>query len=125
MRKTVLWGFFVLLLSILTYSACASTPTAEAGDLRTSKWQKQPKLTYGTVKESSEPGNQGTFSGFHVVQHKTTSRKSKAIYGGANDIRRPRNGHNSANSILTRSSSLFTTTLKHLVFGLLLVLCCF
>ncbi|KAI4335534.1 hypothetical protein L6164_014172 [Bauhinia variegata] len=122
MSKILLLGFFVLLLNILTYSACARTFTAEAGDFRTSKWQKQPKLLYGAVKESSKPGNQRIVPGLHVVQHtSSTSMKASAVYGGANDIRRPRNGHNGAISLKTTSLS----ALKYLVFGLFIVLCCF
>lgn len=75
------------------------------------------------IMESSKAGiNKTTYPGMHFVQHGTTSRRARAIYGGANDIRRPR-GKNSANSLSIKHSSLFMAALSHLIFGLLLVAC--
>ena len=80
---------------------------------------------YGMIMDTSKQGNRRTVPGLHVVKHIKTAENAKAVYGGANDPRRPRNGHNGANSISVKGSSLLMVGLRHLVLGLLLRFCLF
>ncbi|KAF7806541.1 uncharacterized protein G2W53_038702 [Senna tora] len=96
MRKTsVLW--FIILM----YSAYATSESHS---------QKQPKVMYGMMMESSKGGNyerrRNNGGGLlHVVEHKTSIKRAKAVYGGANDNRHPRS-RNSANSSFSINHAL-------------------
>ncbi|TKY54681.1 hypothetical protein E2542_SST19098 [Spatholobus suberectus] len=122
MSKTLVTWFF-LLFSILTYSAYGSTScTADTGNFRTSKPQKEPKPMYGVVMESSKPCIQRTFPELHAAQQTRISRFARAIYRGPTNVR-PSKVRNASNSYSIKPPSLFMAALGHLAFGLLLVHC--
>ena len=49
--------------------------------------------------------------------HLRVSHKGKAIYGGANDLKRPRSKRNGSTSMLPKSNMFFSAALKHLAVG--------
>lgn len=75
---------------------------------------------YGMIGRSGKQDNQRRYTTLHIVQHRTTVKKSsRPVYGGANDNRRPRS-KSSAQSLSLKHSSLITAASKHLIiFGLL------
>ncbi|KAI9117570.1 hypothetical protein K1719_011736 [Acacia pycnantha] len=93
-------------------SAYGSTLSEEAHS------QKQLKDMYGMSNHrSSKPE-------LHIVQHRTTMKRAKAVYGGsANDIRHPRGKSSGAQSLSFKRSSFFMAALRHLFFALLLAVC--
>ncbi|KAK4257565.1 hypothetical protein QN277_007136 [Acacia crassicarpa] len=114
MRVTPGLCFFLFLFIVLMYSASGTALTAET------RSQNQPQVMYGrnnrwsSSKVESQRRHQG---GLHVVKHAGSG--GRAINGV-----RPRSGHqNSANPLSIKSSSLFMAVFKHLIFGLLLVVC--
>ncbi|KAK4257564.1 hypothetical protein QN277_007135 [Acacia crassicarpa] len=111
MRVTPVLCFFLLLFTVLMCSAYGSTLSEEAHS------QKQLKDLYGMSNHrSSKPE-------LHIVQHRTTMKRARAVYGGANDIRRPRGKRSSAQSLSLKHSSFFMAAFRHLFFALLLALC--
>ncbi|KAK7329913.1 hypothetical protein VNO77_24095 [Canavalia gladiata] len=122
-KALVIWIF--MLFNILTYSADGNTHTAEIGDFRTSKQQKEPKPMCGMIMESSKPCIQRTFPELHAVQRTTVPRLLKATtYRGPTNSR-TRNVRNASSSHSNKPSSPFMAALKHLLIGLLLVPCFF
>ena len=69
---------------------------------------------YGMVLEASKPipNTQKTNLGLHVVQHAKVSKRAKTVYGGANNVKSPHKGKNSANTNSIKSSSLFMASLS-------------
>ncbi|XP_054822217.1 uncharacterized protein LOC129320686 [Prosopis cineraria] len=115
MRVTPVLCFFLLSLIVLMYSAYGSSLGAESHS------QKQPKVMYGMINRSGKQDNQRRYPALHVVRHRTTMKRAKAVYGGANDIRHPR--RSSAPSLSIKNSSLFMAAFRDLIFGLLLAFC--
>ncbi|XP_054807700.1 uncharacterized protein LOC129309941 [Prosopis cineraria] len=125
MKKTLLLWFLVL-LTILTYSACASKSTAEYEDSRISKSTMQRKYMYGgVIMGSSKTGNQRTVPRVNIVQHgRGVSHVGKPINGGgSSDLLRRPNGKKGSNSFSLRPSSMFMAALTNLFLGLLLSVC--
>ncbi|XP_028794002.1 uncharacterized protein LOC114749635 [Neltuma alba] len=116
MRVTPVLCFFLLLFIVLMYSAYGSTLSEEAHSL------KQHKDMYGMIDRSGKQDNQRRHPALHIVHHRTTIKRAKAVYGGANDIRHPR-GKSSAQSLSIKHSSLFMAAFRHLIVGLLLAIC--
>ncbi|KAK7388391.1 hypothetical protein VNO78_23207 [Psophocarpus tetragonolobus] len=114
----VIWLF---IFNILTYSAFGSTCTE---DFRNSTTQKHPKpLMQGTMVGSTKPCTQRKSTELNASQQTNmVSRIAKGIYRAPSNLR-PRNVRNASNSNSIKPPSLFMTALKHLVFGLLLILC--
>ncbi|KAK7304826.1 hypothetical protein VNO77_42717 [Canavalia gladiata] len=106
--KTLLWCF--LLINILMFAACGSTPTTNNEDHGISRRQKEPKAMYGMSMETSKPSNQRTNLGLHTVQHTKVSQKARtngAAAGGATEVKNPHRGRNSASTNSIKFSSFF------------------
>ncbi|CAK8565789.1 unnamed protein product [Lathyrus sativus] len=104
MFKILLLGLFFL-ISILTFSAHEIAATSQIEGLTTSKQQRTQRTSVGYL---------------HAVQHTMVSKKSKTVYGGANNVKSHK-GKSSANTNLIKSSSLFMVVLSHLILAMILV----
>lgn len=51
------------------------------------------------------------------VDHFSAIKKAKTTYGGANDLKRPRNSRSGSNSLLLKPNLFFSAALKHLAVG--------
>ncbi|XP_028760879.1 uncharacterized protein LOC114719532 [Neltuma alba] len=124
MRKTLLLWFLVL-LTILTYSACASKSNAEHDDSRISKSTLQPRYMYGVIMGSNETSNQRRVPRVNNVQHDgSLSHIGKPVNGGgSSDLLRRPNGKRPSSSFSSKPSSLLRAALKHVFLGLLLFAC--
>ncbi|KAI9125478.1 hypothetical protein K1719_002896 [Acacia pycnantha] len=124
MKKTLLL-WFLLLLTILTYSVGASKSTAEYDDSRISKSPIQPKYMYGEIMGSRETSNQIRLPRVKNVQHgRRISRVGKPVNGGgSSDLLRRPNGRRISSSLCSKPSSLFMAAVKHLFLGLLFFAC--
>lgn len=70
----------------------------------------------------SREADQRTYEAKQGGHHLRISQKAKAVYGGTSNLR-PRNSRNNrsaANSLLLKSSSLFSVALRHVVSGLVI-----
>ncbi|XP_028760880.1 uncharacterized protein LOC114719533 [Neltuma alba] len=123
MRNTLLL-WFLMLLTILTYSACASKANAEHDDSRISKSPLQPRYMYGVIMGSNETSNQRRVPRVNNVKHDgSLSHIGKPINGASSDLLRRPNGKRHSSSFSSKPSSLLRAALKHLFLGLLLFAC--
>lgn len=69
---------------------------------------------YGMILESNKPtsSTQKTNLGLHVVQHAKVSKRARTVYGGANNVKSPHKGKNSASTNSIKSSSLLMASLS-------------
>ncbi|KAG6627968.1 uncharacterized protein LOC122296474 [Carya illinoinensis] len=114
----LVWLFFIVSLKLLTYSACQSTFTPKAEDKPYLSPRKQLNYLYDRNREA---GDQRRNEAVQAARPLRVSQKAKAVYGGANDLKHPRNSHSGANSILVRPCLGFSVLLRHVVLGLLLL----
>ncbi|KAF5469434.1 hypothetical protein F2P56_013509 [Juglans regia] len=114
----LVWLFFIVSLKLLTYSACQSTFTPQAEDKPYMNPRKQ--LNYMNDR-NREAGDQRRNDVVQAARPLRVSQKAKAIYGGANDLKHPRNSRSGANSIFVRPCLGFSVLLRHVVLGLLLL----
>ncbi|GMY35603.1 hypothetical protein FCV25MIE_30845 [Fagus crenata] len=96
-RELLIWLFLIVSLKVLSSSACAED---------NSSCERETQLTH--LYETKYAGH-----------HLRTFQKGKAVYGGNSNINRPQPRRSGANSLLVKSSSLFSVALRHAVLGLL------
>ncbi|KAL4654407.1 hypothetical protein ACB092_01G376100 [Castanea dentata] len=110
-RELLIWLFLVVSLKVLSSSACTA-------DNSSCKPEKQLKYLYDI---KSREADQRTYEAKQGGHHLRISQKAKAVYGGTSNLR-PRNSRNksAANSLLLKSSSLFSVALRHVVLGLVI-----
>lgn len=70
----------------------------------------------------SREDDQRTYEANRGGHHLRISQKAKTVYGGTANLRprNSRNNRNAANSLLLKSSSLFSVALRHVVLGLVI-----
>ncbi|KAG6676400.1 hypothetical protein I3842_15G148900 [Carya illinoinensis] len=147
----LVWLFFIVSLKLLTYSACQSTFTPKAEDKPYLSPRKQLNCKHLIISvfqvdlcnkvtnedqnwsviilffyadlydRNREAGDQRRNEAVQAARPLRVSQKAKAVYGGANDLKHPRNSHSGANSILVRPCLGFSVLLRHVVLGLLLL----
>ncbi|KAH7546159.1 hypothetical protein FEM48_Zijuj01G0170900 [Ziziphus jujuba var. spinosa] len=115
--KLLTWLFFIVVFLVAT--ACQSAFTTESGNHATLEQEKRIKNGYETIGESSSIDYQGAYETENNEVHPSRiSRRAKAIYGGANDLKRPRKAKNGSSSFLLKSNP-FIAVLRHVAAGLL------
>ncbi|KAK4604810.1 hypothetical protein RGQ29_013037 [Quercus rubra] len=112
-RELLIWLFLIVSLKVLSSSSACTADNSSC------KPEKQLKHLYDI---QSREDDQRTYEANRGGHHLRISQKAKTVYGGTANLRprNSRNNRNAANSLLLKSSSLFSVALRHVVLGLVI-----
>ncbi|KAG6673307.1 hypothetical protein I3842_16G104600 [Carya illinoinensis] len=119
-RELLVWLFFIVSLRVLSYSLCESAFSPKSGENSFLKPEKRLNGLYERFVNPNIVGEQRRYGADQEAHPSKISRKGgKSVYGGANDIKRPRPAHDGAHSFFIKPSSGFLVLLGHVVLPLL------
>ncbi|PON99367.1 hypothetical protein TorRG33x02_049100 [Trema orientale] len=113
--KYLVWLFFIL---------CFAASSCKSDNHSPLKQDKQLKYGNGVISTESSREDHQIKQEKKVHEegqdHLSVSQKGKAIYGGANDLKRPRTSRSSSSSLLLKPNLFFSAALRHLSVGFLI-----